>query len=70
MSNSPFDDLPLEYAAWFDGEGSLPFAIEVQAFKGLLPSLPKPWLEIGIGSGRTMGPKNLLTPAIHCLWPP
>jgi SAM-dependent methyltransferase len=52
MSNSPFDDLPLEYDAWFDGEGSLLFAIEVQAFKGLLPSLPKPWLEIGIGSGR------------------
>jgi SAM-dependent methyltransferase len=52
MSNSPFDDLALEYDAWFDGEGSLLFAIEVQAFKGLLPSLPKPWLEIGVGSGR------------------
>jgi SAM-dependent methyltransferase len=52
MKSSPFDDLALEYDAWFDGEGSLPFAIEVQALKGLLPSLPKPWLEIGVGSGR------------------
>ena len=49
---SPFDDLALEYDAWFDKEGSLIFFIEVQAFKSLLPTLPKPWLEIGVGSGR------------------
>jgi SAM-dependent methyltransferase len=49
---SPFDDLAAEYDAWFDREGSLIFFIEVQAFKLLLPSLPKPWLEIGAGSGR------------------
>ena len=49
---SPFDDLALEYDAWFDKEGSLIFFIEVQAFRSLLPSLPKPWLEIGVGSGR------------------
>jgi len=49
---SLFDDLALEYDAWFDREGSLVFFIEVQAFKSLLPSLPKPWLEIGVGSGR------------------
>jgi SAM-dependent methyltransferase len=49
---SPFDNLALEYDAWFDGEGSLIFPIEVQAFGELLPSLPKPWLEIGVGSGR------------------
>ena len=49
---SPFDGLALEYDAWFDKEGSLVFFIEVQAFKELLPSLPKPWLEIGVGSGR------------------
>jgi SAM-dependent methyltransferase len=49
---SPFDDLALEYDAWFDKEGSLIFFIEVQAFRTLLPSLPKPWLEIGVGSGR------------------
>ena len=49
---SPFDDLALEYDAWFDGEGSLIFFSEVKAFQTLLPSLPKPWLEIGVGSGR------------------
>jgi SAM-dependent methyltransferase len=49
---SPFDDLATEYDAWFDKEGSLIFLIEVQAFKSLLPSLPKPWLEVGVGSGR------------------
>ena len=49
---SPFDDLAMEYDAWFDKEGSLIFFIEVQAFKSLLPTLPKSWLEIGVGSGR------------------
>jgi len=49
---SPFDDLATEYDAWFDKEGSLIFFIEVQAFKSLLLNLPKPWLEIGVGSGR------------------
>jgi len=49
---APFDELAKEYDAWFDREGSLIFFIEVQAFKALLPSLPKPWLEIGVGSGR------------------
>jgi len=49
---SPFDDLAPEYDAWFDGEGSLIFFNEAQAFRTLLPDLPKPWLEIGVGSGR------------------
>jgi SAM-dependent methyltransferase len=49
---SPFDDSASEYDAWFDGEGSLIFFNEVKAFQTLLPSLPKPWLEIGVGSGR------------------
>jgi len=52
MDVSPFDGLASEYDAWFDKEGSLIFFIEVQAFRTLLPSLPKPWLEIGVGSGR------------------
>jgi len=49
---SLFDDLALEYDAWFDREGSSIFFIEVQAFRELLPTLPKPWLEVGVGSGR------------------
>jgi hypothetical protein len=48
---SPFDDLALEYDAWFEGEGKPVFSIEVPAFHKVLPSLPKPWLEVGVGSG-------------------
>ena len=51
-SFSFFDDLASEYDAWFDKEGSLIFFIELQAFRALLQSLPKPWLEVGVGSGR------------------
>ena len=49
---SPFNELASEYDAWFDKDGSLIFFIEIQAFKALLPALPRPWLEIGVGSGR------------------
>jgi SAM-dependent methyltransferase len=49
---SPFDNLAQEYDAWFDNEGRLIFSCEVRAFRRLLPFLPKPWLEIGVGSGR------------------
>lgn len=64
---SPFDDLASEYDAWFDKDGSLIFFIEVQAFKTLLPSLPRPWLEIGVGSGRfaqALGIKTGIDPSI------
>jgi SAM-dependent methyltransferase len=49
---SPFDKLASEYDAWFDKDGRLIFNIELRAFKAVLPSLPQPWLEIGVGSGR------------------
>jgi SAM-dependent methyltransferase len=65
---SPFDNLALEYDAWFDGEGSLIFPIEVQAFKSLLSSLPRPWLEIGVGSGRfaqALGIETGIDPSIR-----
>lgn len=51
-TDPPFNELAREYDAWFDGEGSLIFSIELRAFKSLLESLPEPWLEIGVGSGR------------------
>ncbi len=51
-TRSPFDELAQEYDAWFDSDGSLIFSNEVHAFQTLLPSLPKPFLEIGVGSGR------------------
>jgi ubiquinone/menaquinone biosynthesis C-methylase UbiE len=49
---SLFDNLASEYDAWFEKEGRLIFAIEVKAFQMMLPLLPKPWLEVGVGSGR------------------
>ena len=67
---SPFDELASEYDAWFDEDGSLIFFIEVQAFKTLLPSLPRPWLEIGVGSGRfaqALGIETGIDPSIELL---
>jgi hypothetical protein len=49
---SPLDALTSAYDAWFEDEGKLIFAIEVKAFHKALPLLPKPWLEVGVGSGR------------------
>lgn len=48
----PFDELAREYDAWFDKAGSLIFRIETKALKELLTTLQKPWLEVGVGSGR------------------
>lgn len=67
---SPFDDLASEYDAWFDEEGKLVFASEVQAFRKLMPSLPKPWLEIGVGSGRfaqALGIETGIDPSVKLL---
>jgi hypothetical protein len=49
---SPFDNLASAYDAWFEQEGKLIFTIEVEAFRKVLPLLSKPWLEVGVGSGR------------------
>ncbi len=47
-----FDSLASAYDAWFENKGKFIFDTEVQAFQGVLPLLPKPWLEVGVGSGR------------------
>jgi len=65
-----FDSLALAYDSWFEGEGELTFATEVQAFHEVLLSLPKPWLEIGVGGGRfaqVMGIECGLDPSIRML---
>jgi len=67
---SVFDDLAHEYDAWFEKEGRTIFAIEVRAFKRLLPALPKPWLEIGVGSGRfaqALGIETGIDPSIKLI---
>jgi len=50
--SSPFDSLATAYDTWFEEEGKLIFAIEVKALKEMLTLLSKPWLEVGVGSGR------------------
>ena len=52
QSESIFDSLAHEYDSWFDNEGRLIFKIETRAIETALPSLPKPWVEVGVGSGR------------------
>jgi SAM-dependent methyltransferase len=47
-----FNSLASHYDAWFDKEGRLIFASEVEALRKVLPLLPKPWIEVGVGSGR------------------
>jgi len=49
---SAFDLFAYNYDRWFEKEGRLIFSIESQAIKIALPNLDKPWLEIGVGSGR------------------
>lgn len=68
--NSVFDTLALAYDAWFEEKGKLIFAIEVKAFQEVLPLLPKPWLEVGVGSGRfaqALGIKTGVDPSVKLL---
>jgi len=47
-----FDSLASGYDAWFEEEGRLIFASEIEALRQALPLLLKPWIEVGVGSGR------------------
>ena len=69
-SNSPFDTLASAYDAWFEEEGKLVFDIEVRAFQEVLSQLPKPWLEVGVGSGRfaqALGIETGIDPSVKLL---
>lgn len=53
LTDSPFNSRAADYDRWFDEkDGNIIFTTEVKAFQEILPLLPKPWLEIGVGSGR------------------
>lgn len=72
MNHAAFglDSLASAYDAWFEDKGKLIFAIEVKAFQKVLPLLPKPWLEVGVGSGRfahSLGIEIGLDPSIKLL---
>lgn len=67
---SLFDSLASEYDAWFEQEGRLIFDIEARAFQGMLPLLPRPWLEVGVGSGRfaqALGIETGIDPSVKLL---
>ena len=69
-SDSPFDILASAYDAWFEEEGKLVFDIEVRAFQEVLHTLPKPWLEVGVGSGRfaqALGIETGIDPSVKLL---
>ncbi len=69
-SESPFDELSSAYDAWFEGEGKPIFSIEAQAIGQLLPVLPSPRVEIGVGSGRfaqALGIGSGLDPSLKLL---
>jgi SAM-dependent methyltransferase len=68
MNDNPFNDLAAEYDSWFDEKGKRIFEIEVKALQEILPGLPKPWLEVGAGSGRfaqALGIETGLEPSIE-----
>lgn len=44
-AGSAFDSMAETYDLWFDGKGKLIFEIELTAIRGVLPGLPRPWLE-------------------------
>jgi len=67
---SVFDSMASQYDSWFEDKGELIFSIEIQALQQVLPPLPKPWLEIGVGSGRfaqALRIENGLDPSIELL---
>jgi len=70
LKASLFDELASDYDAWFEKDGKLIFETEVRAFQEILPLLPKPWLEIGVGSGRfaqALGIETGIDPSIELL---
>jgi len=53
MGDSLFDELAQRYDAWFESEQGAPiFAAEVECVRRLLEGVPRPWLEVGVGTGR------------------
>ncbi len=53
MTYQAFDAHADEYDAWYDSEpGKSIYALEVECLRPLLHSYPRPYLEVGVGSGR------------------
>lgn len=66
-----FQRLADRYDAWYDQPpGSTIFPLEVACLRSLLEGLPRPWLEVGVGTGRfasALGVEFGIDPAIRPL---
>jgi SAM-dependent methyltransferase len=49
---NPFNALAAKYDSWYDSKGRFAFRSELAALRTLLEGLERPWLEIGVGTGR------------------
>lgn len=52
MNRSPFDAFAQKYDSWYDTKGRVAFETELAALRPLLAFCPRPWLEVGVGTGR------------------
>ncbi len=53
VGSAPFERLADRYDAWFESEqGQRIFQVEADCIRGLLVGAPRPWLEVGVGTGR------------------
>ena len=49
----PFEHHARRYDTWFDHkQGRRIFPVEIACLRKILPDLPRPWLEVGVGTGR------------------
>ncbi len=71
MSYQAFNAHADEYDAWFDSEpGATIFAMEVECLQPILNSYHRPYLEVGVGSGRfaqALGIEYGVNPALALL---
>ena len=66
----PFESLASVYDQWFEEKGKIIFQIETLAFREILGEFPRPWVEVGVGSGRfsqALGIPFGLDPAMNIL---
>ncbi len=56
MTGTIFERLAERYDAWFDSPAKRPlFLSELDSLRSLVAGLPRPWLEVGVGTGRFAG---------------
>ena len=71
LRHYPFEKLAGRYDAWFDSpRGRKIFAAEAQTLRDLIEEMPRPWLEVGVGTGRfgqALGVDDGIDPSLEVL---